>query len=46
MLLFSLCSEYKRKEYICLYAMLAHDLNLLLAPENHVVDIPKIEGKT
>ena len=44
MLLFSLlCSEYRRKE--CLYAMFAPDLNLLLAPEIHVGDIPKIENK-
>ena len=44
MLLFSfLCSEFRRKEYICLYAMFVHDLNLLLAPEIHVDDIPKIE---
>ena len=47
MLLFSLfCSGYRRKEYICLYAMFAHDLNLLLAPEIHVDDIPKLEDKT
>ena len=46
MLLFSLlCSEYRRKQYICFYAMFAHDLNLLLAPEIRVDDIPKIEDK-
>ena len=46
MLLFCLmCSGYKRKEYICLYAMFAHDMNMLLAPEIHVDDIPKIEEK-
>ena len=46
MLLFSLlCSEYRREEYICLYAMFAHDLNSLLAPEICVDDFPKIEDK-